>query len=128
MDKELHKVIIPMIRKIVPNLMAQQILSVQPMNSIMRTNKVTLSYWEYHDGVTRAGGTDKYPFVPPKGWSCWAYASHVKEEFEQWVENNIEGEYECVFRYNSGDPMFTVRIVEDEDATLFKLRWDNATK
>lgn len=39
------------------------------------------------------------------------------------MNDNIIGEYECDFRFNGGDCMFTVHIVKDEDATIFKLRW-----
>ena len=90
------------------------------------TDKVAIYYWEYSDGVTRQGGTDLFPMIPPKGWSCWAYAAHIQNEFDEWMENNMKGKYDCTFRFNGGDPMFTIWIEDDEDATLFKLRWDNS--
>ena len=129
-NEDFRKILIPMIRKVVPSLIAQQIIGVQPMlmPSSVDPSKIHISYWAYHDGVTREGGTEEYPHIPKKGWSCWAYASHVKEEFEEWMSTCMKGNYECIHRFNSGDPMFTIHIDEDEDAMLFKLRWDNAIK
>jgi hypothetical protein len=30
---------------------------------------------------------------------------------------------DVIHRFNSGDPMFTVHITDDQEATLFILRW-----
>ena len=56
------------------------------------------------------------------GWHCWAYEGD-DENISKWMKENMNGEYECDFRFNSGDPMHTIFIKDDEDATLFKLRW-----
>jgi hypothetical protein len=56
------------------------------------------------------------------GWHCWVYPGD-DIEFTNWMHDNMKEVYECSFRFNSGDPMFTVLIKDDEDASLFKLRW-----
>lgn len=56
------------------------------------------------------------------GWHCWVYPSN-DVDFEGWMKQNMKGDYDCTFRFNSGNPMFTVLITDDEDATLFKLTW-----
>ncbi len=55
-------------------------------------------------------------------WSCWVYPSNNKE-FLEWMENNMTGEYNCISRFNNGDPMLTVDIRSSEDALKFKLKW-----
>jgi len=56
------------------------------------------------------------------GWHCWVYPSS-DTDFEGWMKQNMKGRYDCTFRFNSGNPMYTVLISDDEDATLFKLTW-----
>lgn len=54
------------------------------------------------------------------GWYCWVYSDF---NFDDWMSENMTGEYECDFRFNGGDPMYTVKITSDIDAALFKLKW-----
>lgn len=56
------------------------------------------------------------------GWHCWVYPAN-EVDFENWMDENMTDCYDCTFRFNSGNPMFTVHITDDEDATLFKLTW-----
>jgi hypothetical protein len=56
------------------------------------------------------------------GWHCWVY-EESDENISKWMKENMKGEYECDFRFNSGNPMHTVLIKDNEDATAFKLRW-----
>jgi hypothetical protein len=56
------------------------------------------------------------------GWHCWVYPSN-DIDFEAWMKQNMTGFHDCTFRFNSGNPMYTVFITSDEDATLFKLTW-----
>jgi len=37
----------------------------------------------------------------------------------------MTGEYECDLRFNSGDPMYTIRIKENRDAEFFALNFIN---
>lgn len=53
-------------------------------------------------------------------WCCWVYAYDFN--FPQWMDQYCPtASYE--FRFNSGDPMFTVKIVDEKEALLFQLKW-----
>ena len=86
-----------------------------------------ISYWKYSDGwdeeynpITKSH--TRMFSLSRVGWSCWAYPND-HYEFEQWMKENMSGPYSCVRRFNSGDPMNTVWIATNQDATLFKLTW-----
>jgi hypothetical protein len=89
-----------------------------------------VQYWGYNDGwknipeVLRKfnNGAEKEFEEWLVGWHCWGY-EHDGDNIAQWMKENMKGEYECDFRFNSGDPMHTIHIREAADATLFKLRW-----
>jgi len=95
--------------------------------------QVRVFHWHYNDGwrniprvlQEKYGGRDKEFDEDLIGWHCWAYPDD-DGEFEAWMKANMKGEYDCTRRFNSGDPMTTVIIRNDEDATLFKLRWNPA--
>jgi len=55
------------------------------------------------------------------GWSCWVYPENDKE-FVSWMTENCPSS-EVIYRYNSGDPMYTVSITEPDEATMFALQW-----
>jgi hypothetical protein len=55
------------------------------------------------------------------GWHCHVYTDD--DEFEKWMKENMKGEYDCTFRFNSGNPILAIHIKDDEDASLFKLKW-----
>lgn len=57
----------------------------------------------------------------PRGWYCWVYPDD-DQEFEEWMKKNCPSA-EFTHRFNSGDPMYTVFIREDAEATLFQLKW-----
>ena len=92
--------------------------------------KVIINYWRHEDGwiiipevLRKSPGAQEKEFREDiVGWHCWAYPEDGNA-FEKWLKTNMKGKYDCTFRFNSGDPMFTVWIKEDEDATLFKLTW-----
>ena len=87
---------------------------------------IRVEYWAYRNGQRPSyNHTGKliYTFDESmKGWGCWVYTDS-EHEFSKWMENNIVGSYELDYRFNSGDPMFTILIRDDEDATVYKLRW-----
>ena len=58
---------------------------------------------------------------PPRGWYCWVYLNDDRE-FEEWMSRMCPTA-DCTRRFNSGDPMTTVYISEDSEATAFQLRW-----
>jgi hypothetical protein len=92
--------------------------------------QVNVRHWRYEDGwcdipiVLRdknAIQTQTREFREEiVGWHCRAYADN---DFENWMEQNMKGKYDCTFRFNSGDPMYTIHICNNEDAILFKLIW-----
>jgi len=92
--------------------------------------KTTVHHWRYEDGWRDVPhilkdlyqGETRIFEECGQGWFCWVYAAN-DAEFVDWMRENMRGKYECDYRFNSGDPMHTVLIREDEDATLFKLRW-----
>jgi hypothetical protein len=87
-------------------------------------------HWRYEDGWryipeilrTSTNSNDKEFDSWLTGWHCWCYPDD-DDNIEEWMKENMTGYYECDWRFNSGDAMYTVLIKENEDATLFKLRW-----
>ena len=94
--------------------------------------KVLVQYWKYRDGWTitpiilRKFNPDlpEMEFDPNTvGWFCWVFTDDP-DKFEQWMRDNMTGNYDITWRFNSGNPMYTVNIQSDSDASLFKLRWN----
>ena len=56
-----------------------------------------------------------------KGWYCWVYPKDGRE-FEEWMQTYCPTS-DVVHRFNSGDPMYTVHIPDDKEATMFALKW-----
>jgi hypothetical protein len=88
----------------------------------MGRDKTSVHHWAYNDGQQ---WTTNYVEFRPEivGWHCWVYPSD-RTDFETWMKENMKGVYDCTYRFNSGDPMYTVFIRDDEDATFFKLKWN----
>jgi len=95
--------------------------------------KTSVHHWRYDDGwsdipfalLDKNSPTTNTRFFNKElvGWHCWVYPEDDRE-FERWMKKNMTGKYDCTHRFNSGDPMYTVIIRNDEDATLFKLTWN----
>lgn len=79
--------------------------------------KVHISYWEYKSGTPMT----EWEEASLPGWSCWAYPDDNRE-FEKWMKTNCPTA-NCIHRFNSGNPMYTVYITNEEEATSFKLQW-----
>lgn len=58
----------------------------------------------------------------PRGWYCWSYVQDT-DSFLYWMKENMKSRYDATPRFNSGDPVVSVYISDDEDATIFKLKW-----
>ena len=78
-------------------------------------------HWHFNDGVNPANPGSRWLMVPERGWTCWVYP-HNNQEFETWMKTNCPGA-DYAFRFNSGNPMYTVNITDDKEAMLFKMRW-----
>ena len=97
-----------------------------------RRDKTSVFHWRYMDGWEDVPAifTNKPGYTGPlrefreelTGWHCWVYPSDDRE-FEEWMNKNMKGDFDCTHRFNGGDDMWTVTIREDQDATLFRLRW-----
>ena len=73
----------------------------------------TIRHWRFEDGVG--------PYSAQRGWYCWVYPEN-DHEFESWMESNCPTA-DVTHRFNSGDPMYSVYISDDTEATLFYLKW-----
>ena len=82
----------------------------------------TVHHWEFHDGVTPINPGNQFgEIVLPRGWTCWVYPQDDRE-FEEWMARMCPmADY--IHRFNSGNPMYTVNISDDKEATLFQLKW-----
>ena len=94
-----------------------------------REKKTVVHYWRYENGwrylpsfLRRNPDEEREYSEDLKGWHCWVYPAD-DTEFEEWMTQNMKDECEFTYRFNSGNPMYTVIIKSDEDATLFKLKW-----
>ena len=92
-------------------------------------NKTIVNHWRYDNGwqdipiiLRKINGPTRKFSKGIRGWHCWVYP-HDDSSFESWMKKNMKGKFDCTFRFNSGNPMYTVFIKDDEDATLFKLTW-----
>ena len=87
--------------------------------------KVSIHHWKFEDGQTclnpslPAGMGRLDP--PPRGWYCWVYPDD-DHKFEDWMTRMCPTA-DITHRFNSGNPMWTVFIVDDAEATLFQLKY-----
>ena len=88
----------------------------------VRARKTSVHHWRFEDGKTCPNPGNTFPLdPPPRGWYCWVYPEDY-DSFYDWMGKNCPTT-ECTNRFNSGDPMITVYIKDDKEATLFQLRW-----
>jgi hypothetical protein len=88
--------------------------------------KVKIQHWSYESGAVPDYTFEPFilPSVVPRGYYCWVFCESIDvPEFTNWIKNNIKGNHSAEYRFNSGDPMFTVFIQDADDATRFKLTW-----
>jgi hypothetical protein len=84
--------------------------------------KMVIHHWRFEDGLTIPNPDSKWPLdPPPRGWYCWVYTDD-NDVFQEWM-NRMCPTADCTRRFNSGDPMTTVYISKDSEATAFQLRW-----
>lgn len=82
----------------------------------------SIQHWQFHDGVTAINPGNRFgEIVPPRSWTCWVYPDDDRE-FEEWMTRMCPTA-EWTHRFNSGDPMYTVTITKDSEATAFQLKW-----
>jgi len=78
-------------------------------------------HWRFENGVDPINPGSQWPSIPERGWYCWVYPEDDRV-FEDWMEANCPMA-ECTHRFNSGDPMYTVYIADEQECMIFKLRW-----
>lgn len=87
--------------------------------------KASVHHWRFEDGKTspNAGHPIKELILDPapRGWYCWVYPED-DQAFKEWMKRTCPTTDIC-HRFNSGDPMFTVYIKDDIEATVFQLMW-----
>ena len=89
----------------------------------MYKKKTLVHHWRFEDGTEIPNPGSPFPADPlPRGWYCWVYPE-IKSDFEEWMEQNCPTA-DLTWRFNSGDPMFTVYIKDDKEAMTFMIRWD----
>ncbi len=84
--------------------------------------KVSVHHWRFEDGKTPPNPGSRWEMPPtPRGWYCWVYPNN-DEAFEKWMTENCPTA-EFQHRFNGGDPMYTVQIYEDVQASMFEEKW-----
>jgi hypothetical protein len=87
--------------------------------------KASVHHWRFEDGSTSPNPGNPFPLdPPPRGWYCWVYPED-DSAFEEWMTRTCPTTDIC-HRFNSGNPMWTVYIKDDVEATVFQLMWLNA--
>jgi hypothetical protein len=86
--------------------------------------KTVVNHWTFHNGIDPINPGNQFgETVLPRSWTCWVYP-YDDHEFEEWMSRMCPTA-DCTRRFNSGDPMTTVTITDDTEATLFTLKYGN---
>ncbi len=113
--------------QLVVNFTYQPVQPVSYINvEIMKRKTTSVHHWRFQTGEPEHVGVSViYPTGiregPPRGWYCWVYPLD-DVEFADWMAENCPSS-DCTHRFNSGDPMWTVYIKDEQEATIFSLRW-----
>ena len=76
---------------------------------VVTQSQTTILYWKYQSGAD---------FL---GYSC-CVKTYEHDVFQKWMEKNCP-KTEVIYKFNSGDPIYTVYIPDEVEALLFKLKW-----
>ena len=92
-------------------------------------NKTLVRHWRFEDGKVRTydhgnKGGRVTPEPIPRGWYCWVFPED-DHSFEIWM-NRMCPTADITHRFNSGNPMWTVYIKEDAEATAFQMMYGEA--
>ena len=103
-----------------------QLVSYINVDVIMKRKTTSVHHWRFQTGEPEHVGVSVIDPTgiregPPRGWYCWVYPED-DVEFADWMAENCPSS-DCLHRFNSGDPMWTVYIKDDLEATIFSLRW-----
>lgn len=83
-----------------------------------------ISYWKFETGEDEYVGKNiicptGYREGLPKGWYCWVYSDDTYG-FVDWMKLHCPTA-DATPRFNSGNPMVTVFIPSDKEASMFAL-------
>jgi hypothetical protein len=79
-------------------------------------------YWHYDDGksISFYDEIDETSI----GWHCWVFTDKSEHQyFLNWLQLHIRKGYDAQHRFNSGDPMTTLKITDNDEALKFKEYW-----
>ncbi len=102
-----QKIMIPMIRRIMPGVIASSIIGVQPMIPYDRTVRLVITKVDNHWNVR----------------VCVGDQSRI-DEIKEWLKN-IPTEMFWVYHSHHGAD-YHINFYDEETMVAFKLRWDNA--
>lgn len=94
----------------------------------MRHHKTSVHHWRFETGEPREVAASMAYLqgmieTIPRGWYCWVYPEDDRQ-FKAWMTRVCPSADIC-HRFNSGDPMWTVYIADEKEATMFTLMWGN---
>jgi hypothetical protein len=93
-----------------------------------------IRHWRYDDGREKAFDRKTNTWVDlgevddrNRGWHCWVYLDDEFERrrFHNWLTLHVRRGYEAISRFNSGNPMTTLIINDDDEAMKFKEYWSD---
>jgi hypothetical protein len=85
--------------------------------------KTTVHHWSFETGIPIPEKIKSLIQMDtmPRGWYCWVYPED-DHKFEEWM-GRMCPTADVTHRFNSGDPMYTVFISDENEATTFQLAW-----
>jgi len=104
------KTIIPIIRRVMPSVIASQLVGVQPMTSSFFVSKLDKVI------IVNHGKVDRH-------WSLAVRADKDKEKIIKWLEDNL---LKQDYWIKDGTYVINVNLYKEEDVDLFLLRWKDA--
>ena len=81
----------------------------------------TVRHWQFNNGVDPVNPGSPFSMVLPRCWTCWVYPDDDLL-FEQWMITHCPTA-DFTHRFNGGNPMWTVTITDDGEASLFTLKF-----
>ncbi len=82
----------------------------------MRPAEIKVRHWSLLD--------DPEKFKIPI-YYCWVFTAPDFPDFDfgGWMKQHCPTA-DCTFRFNSGNPMYSVSITDKKEALIFQLRWN----
>ena len=117
MTDEIRKIIMPMIRKVMPGIIAKDIVSVQPMDIVLE--------WRTGEGKGQMCDTEYWVQAPTSMGDVFAIRSkHFQKKtdiaaMQIWCEETFGMEYATDW-YKQGSTFY---FLNETDRTAFVLRW-----